>query len=185
MDSLRRTLYVLFSAFLVYYSSELVVDLRSAAPSLRRWETIVWGSWLTVCLTGSFAFLGFALPTSRLLPASFYRIDREEALRTLYRYMGVRWFRRLLMIAFWGLPRNRAKYFDGTRRGLDRFDHHTRQSEFGHLAAFVVVLIAGAYFAVTGSIALSIVVCIANVAGNLYPVVLQRYHRLRIQRIRA
>lgn len=183
MDYLKRALYVSVSLFLVYYSRELVADLHSAASSLPHWQTVVWGVWLATSITGIFAFAGFALPTSRLLPDSYYRIDRPEVLKTMYRALGAHWFRRLLMASFWGFVRNRAQYFDGTRGDLDRFDHNTRQSEFGHLAAFLVVLITTADLALAGAMMLSFTVCAANTFGNLYPVILQRYHRLRIQRI--
>ncbi|WP_394330522.1 hypothetical protein [Psychroflexus sediminis] len=42
------------------------------------------------------------------------------------------------MFVFWGKKKNKQKYFDGTKSGLENLDYQTKQSEFGHLAALVV-----------------------------------------------
>jgi hypothetical protein len=54
---------------------------------------------------------------------------------------------------------NRTKYFDGRKSGLANLAYQSRQSEFGHLGAFLVM---------TGA-----------------ALILQRHHRMRIDKLRA
>ena len=59
----------------------------------------------------------------------------------------------------------------------------TKQSEFGHLGAFVVIIISSVILLVYGYIFLVIIMTLINILGNVYPVVLQRSHRMRIEKI--
>lgn len=59
----------------------------------------------------------------------------------------------------------------------------TKQSEFGHLGAFVVIVILSVILLVHGYIFLVVMVTLINILGNVYPVILQRFHRMRIEKI--
>ena len=95
----------------------------------------------------------------------------------------MKYFRVLLLILFWGRKSNQLKFFNGTKRGLDNFIHQTKQSEFGHLGAFLLITISSVILLVYGYLFLVAMITFINVFGNLYPIVLQRYHRLRIEKI--
>lgn len=97
--------------------------------------------------------------------------------------MGVEQFKHLLLKLYWGKEKNRKVYFNGSRTGLENFDAQTRQSEFGHLAAFISISIVSFFILRNGSLLLFSTVVLINFIGNLYPIVLQRYHRLKIERI--
>lgn len=97
--------------------------------------------------------------------------------------MGVHHFRLVLLFAFWGKAKNRKKYFDGSRTGISNFIYQTRQSEFGHLISFVSIALISAYLLARQHFLLVLFTAIINIVGNLYPVILQRYHRMRIERL--
>lgn len=75
------------------------------------------------------------------------------------------------------------KYFNGTKSGIQQFDFQTRQSEFGHLGAFVAVLIVAFVLLFKGFVFIFIITTIINIISNYYPIILQRMHRLQIERI--
>lgn len=132
--------------------------------------------------TGIFAFVGFAYPTSKLIGTSYYRLKNTKSLLFWYNALGVKYFRKLLMLFFWGSEKNRKKYFNGTRAGIQNFVYQTHQSEFGHLAALVLLLFTNAYTLYLEHYAISIFLFVINLIGNLYPIILQRHHRIRLEK---
>lgn len=90
----------------------------------------------------------------------------------------------LLLKFFWGKEKNRKKYFNGTKAGIEDFDTQTRQSEFGHLAAFVAISILAFYLLMEGYFLIFLVSTFINLVGNLYPIILQRNHRVQIERLK-
>ena len=138
---------------------------------------------LTLYITGVFAFLGFVFPTHKVLPESYYQIKNSAGIKRWYNLLRVDYFKYLLLIFFWGKKKNRKKYFDGTKNGLQNFIYQTKQSEFGHLGALVIIAIITVVLLYNGYFLLSLIVTILNVIGNLYPVILQRHHRARIGRL--
>lgn len=184
--SAKKILFPLFSLFLIYQSWNLCMQLMKQAPdNINIWEGLIYAWLLTLFITGIFAITGFAYPTSHLLGESYYRVDDPERLKKYYRWLGVKYFRTFLMIFFWGREKNRKKYFDGSREGLENLDYQSRQSEFGHLAALVIIDIVCVLFLIKGHWWLLIFCILFNLFGNFYPVILQRMHRARIQRIQS
>lgn len=143
------------------------------------------GCYLTFCLTGIWAFLGFAWPTHRLLPASYYEAGRPELWRGLYRWLGVRYFGWLLVQTLYRPSARGKTFFNGRREGLAGFEAMTRESEFGHVAAGVLVLAAAAWLAAVGRLAVAGAMLVCNLVLNFYPIVLQREHRRRLVRCRG
>lgn len=115
------------------------------------------------------------------------RVPDHEWLRVrpweprLYRSVGAKAFGRLLDAAGWNRLITRERGFDGTRKGLDGLDQHTRRSEIGHLVCWcaTVVLAVGALWA--GSWVGAVWLLGLGVPFHLYPVLLQRVLRARIQ----
>ena len=133
--------------------------------------------------TGIFAFLGFAYPTHRILPASYYSIKNPQALKLWYRKLGLKYFKSILLIMFWGKEKNRKKYFNGTKKGIANFIFQTKQSEFGHLGALILIMAGSIALLYHHYFLLVAVITLLNIIGNLYPIILQRYHRIRIERL--
>ena len=136
-------------------------------------------------VTGAFALSGFVFPTDRLLTERSYRIRRPERLGALYRGLGVDVFRRALLATLWRRRAMQRAYFDGSASGLDHLAARSRASEFGHVVPFVLLTVAGSMWIASGAAGLGLWTLAFNVLGNLYPVLLQRHHRMRIQRMRA
>lgn len=180
----KKILLTLASIFLAYRSVELIRMLNVMDPSQFSWIGIIAYSFvLNLFITGVFATLGFAFLTSKLLPDSYYRIKHSDKLKTIYALMGVEYFKSLLLLFFWGKEKNRKKYFDGSKSGIENFDTQTRQSEFGHLAALVSIAVVSVLILIDGHLKIFITVTVINIIGNLYPVILQRNHRIQIQRM--
>lgn len=135
---------------------------------------------LNLCLTGVFAFIGFGFPTSNLLPKSYYQIKNPKLLSRTYKVIGVPVFRFFLMLLFWGSKKNRKKYFDGTKSGIKNFIYQTKQSEFGHLMAFVAINLSSFLLIFKGYWILLAFTLGINIIGNYYPIILQRHHRIRL-----
>jgi hypothetical protein len=138
---------------------------------------------LNLFATGIFAFVGFAFPTNRLLPKRYYRIHQPEAVAWWYDLLGVPIFRKFLMITFWGKEKNRKKYFNGTRTGIRNFVYQTKQSEFGHLAAFMLIGILIIILVFHQFYQMAFMASVINMIGNLYPIILQRHHRMRLGKL--
>ena len=99
--------------------------------------------------------------------------------------MGVHVYGRVLDAIGWNRLIEGTRAFDGTRAGLPALDQHTRRSEGGHLLCLLVaVLLAGAA-AGTGAWSGAGWLVGLGVVLHLYPALLQRLLRLRIQSLRA
>lgn len=185
MKVLEKVAFGAVSLFLVDFSWNLLSQIRGLELSLSLAEGAFWGWLLALSVTGIFAFAGFGFPTEKLLPDRYYEVTGGDRQVALYRATGARWMRRVLVLGFWGWARNRRTYFSGTRSGLEDFERRTRESEFGHLASFVVLLPVSVDLLLSGRVVVASFALFANWVGNFYPVVIQRQHRLRIQRVRA
>ncbi len=183
MKVFKKILFTLFSLFLLYRTFDLLRGLVYAqSQDYDILETVSISFLIPLFITGVFAFPGFVFQTNKILPTSYYTIRKPDLLELFYRLLGVRYFNFLLMI-YWGRKKNRIKYFDGTRRGLSNFIYQSKQSEFGHAASFIAILGVSIILLFHGYTTLTLMVNIINIVGNLYPVILQRYHRVRIERL--
>jgi glycosyl-4,4'-diaponeurosporenoate acyltransferase len=184
MKIIKKILFPFFSAFLLYKSYELIKTLMASLPSNFSIIEIIFISFL-ICLfiTGVFAFIGFAYPTNKILSLKYYKLKNPKNLVRIYKILKVDYFNKILLILFWGRRKNRLKYFNGTRSGIDNFIYQSKQSEFGHLGAFVLVLITSIIISLKGHIIMAIIINLINIIGNLYPIILQRHHRVRIDKL--
>ena len=186
MKVAKKILLPVFSLFLIYRSVELMRQLMHSDPADFTFsESLFIAFLLALYITGVFAFPGFAYPTSRVLPERYYALKNPPKLEWLYDFLGVKYFNVLLLFAYWGRKKNRRKYFDGTRKGFPNFIYQSRQSEFGHLGALVSIGFLSMVLLVKGYIVLFLIMTLINVIGNLYPVILQRYPRIRIEKLLA
>jgi hypothetical protein len=181
----KKILFPLIAIFLAFRSYEIIRTLWLADPSefsLR--IKLLLSFLLNLFITGIFAFMGFAYKTNRLLPENFYRIKNKELTSKLYNILHVEYFKKFLLLLFWGKQKNRQKYFDGSKSGLENLDYQTRQSEFGHLAALVMIQLSVVTMFIKGHYLIAILTTALNFISNFYPVLLQRNHRIQIERIK-
>lgn len=129
------------------------------------------------------AIPGFAFATHKLVGSSYYEIKHPVLLRKAYRMLRLDLFRRALMLVFWGRKSQRKKFFDGTASGIENFIFQTKQAEFGHIVSFVLLALTAVLSVVQGYYVLALVSTCINTIGNLYPALLQRSHRHRIDRV--
>lgn len=148
-------------------------------------ESVILAFLLTLFVTGGFAFLGFVFTTSKLLPEQYYTIKRPKKLKRIYHKLGVRHFRLIIVLAFWGNTKNKKRFFDGTRSGLKHLVVMSKQAEFGHFAAFWLIFLLSILLLWKGYYLIAVIANLINVIGNLYPVILQRHHRMRLDRLLA
>lgn len=99
----------------------------------------------------------------------------------MYKTLRVDVFRNLLLATLWRNQQQRKNYFDGTKEGIAALEENSKKSEFGHLIPFVLLNVLGIYLLVIGNIKLGVFCVFWNFVGNLYPILLQRHHRMRIQ----
>lgn len=181
---IRISLAVATSLFLAWQSAVVFDVLLRIRPD--SWWLLALIAWLfNMGVTGAFAVVGFVLPTHRVLPEGYYRVRRPRRLKAAYRALRVDLFGWVLLATLWRDRAQRRRYFDGTASGLEHLDQQSRSSEFGHAVPFVLVTAASVAWALSGAAALAGLAIGFNVLGNLYPVLLQRHHRMRVQRLRS
>jgi len=182
---LRKILFTTFSLFLIYRSYDLLLQLWRHDPSTdSHLELLVVAFLINLFETGIFAFPGFVYPTSRLLGSSYYEARHPHRLERLYQLLGVDYFKKALLFVFWGRPKQRQKYFNGKRSGIDNLIFQANQSEFGHLGALILISLSGLALLGRGHWQLFAYITAINIVGNGYPILMQRHHRLRVARLR-
>ncbi|GGL98320.1 glycosyl-4,4'-diaponeurosporenoate acyltransferase CrtO family protein [Deinococcus aerophilus] len=100
----------------------------------------------------------------------------------LYQRLGVRAFGTLLRTVGWERVRQRARGFDGTRASLRRLEHSTREAEYSHLLLALVCVALSGGFAGWGAPDTAGWLLLTTVPVHLYPALLQRSVRGRLQR---
>jgi len=130
------------------------------------------------------AWSSYVLPL-RGLPRleGWFRLRAWERSGQLYRALGVAAFRAMvrrgpLAVFNRTLP---AAWHTGD---LERIEHEIRAAEAGHLVAFAIVLTLAGVSLARGDPARAVWLVALDVPMNLYPVMLQRHHRLRLARHR-
>ncbi|MCX7550772.1 hypothetical protein [Xanthomarina sp. F2636L] len=180
---IKKIILILVSLFLFWQSFKLLSLINQI--ELNTWWFIGLIAFLiNLFITGVFAFLGFALPTQKLITPSYYKVTNSKKLKRVYTFLKVDYFRNFLLATFWRNKNQRKKYFDGTLEGISTLDIQSRKSEFGHLIPFIIIIVVCIYFVILGLIKLAIITLLINILGNLYPIILQRHHRIRIQILR-
>ncbi len=176
----QKVLLVLFSAFLIWQSIELVSNIARRTNSTTLGEVATQSILLNLFITGIF-LVGYALPLNKLFPDSYYKSVESQWFAVICNLLQIKLFRKVMRLTFWN-PRNSKKhFFSGTRNGLAQFESNTRISESSHTLAFICCLAVSFYLGFVGNARLAIIAMLVNVIVNFYPAVLQRYHRLRLQ----
>ena len=183
---LKASLALIISAFLLFQSVKLLPALSHRDPtSVGILEAFIWGYLLCLFLTGVFAFPVFAMTLYPLLGKKYYAISNPRRLRKIYRALKVDLFRRALLFFFWGSPKKRTEFFSGGKEGLNGLVIQTKQSEFGHVTAFVALIPALVYLLLQEHWKIALISFVVNIIGNFYPVILQRHHRMRVEKMAA
>ena len=114
------------------------------------------------------------------MPAGWLRIRRCER-GGLYRWLGVLIYRWLLLRSpFAGLNK---RIHLRSRMGLPELERHMREAEVGHYITFALMLALTVFFALLRDPRFFLWLSLCNLIGNVYPIWLQRYNRMRVHRL--
>lgn len=179
---LSKVLLSLGGLFLAFQSVQLSQGLLGLdySPGIR--VSLLWAAMMNLYVTGAFALPGFAWPTHRLLPEDYYRIHSARAVHTLYNLLGGERYRRFLLAIYW--RKAAGRFFEGTRGDLDHLMFNSKQAEFGHAIPGILLLIFSLLAVLDMKFALGIWCLTINIFFNAYPVLVQRWTRLRVQNLR-
>ena len=178
----KKVLLLIASIFLIWQSYRLLLSIHSINTD--SWLLLLFLAWLiNMYITGIFAFAGFAFPTQKLLPTSYYNIDQPQKLKQIFKVLKVEVFRKFLLATIWRSKKQREKYFNGNASDLLTLDMNAKKSEFGHLFPFFIITAVSGYLLFLSRFKLSFFCMLLNILGNLYPIILQRHHRMRIELI--
>ena len=181
---MKKVFFTSLSLFLIYRSYDLLLLLwHDESTTNSHLKLLLVAFLINLFETGIFAFLGFAYPTSRLLGSSYYDVKHPKRVERLYQLLAVDYFKKALLFAYWGHPKQRQKYFNGKRSGIDNLIFQTNQSEFGHLGALILISLSGLALLFKGHWQLFAYITAINMVGNGYPLLMQRHHRLRVARL--
>jgi hypothetical protein len=114
--------------------------------------------------------------------SDYYLEKTWEKKGKIYEAFGINWFRKLLVILGWEKLNKKANPVEKNLQALVHLEYRTKQSELGHIIIFFIVLAFTIYVAITFGIKESLSLFILNILLNVYPVLLQRYNRPRLQR---
>lgn len=182
MEVIKKIFLSSISIFLIWQSYELISKLHEVV--IHSWAIIILVAWtINMFVTGIFAFSGFAFPTQKLLPPGYYEIRHPARLKQVFQWLGVEWFRRALLHTLWKSEKQRKGFFDGKKTSISMLEEQSTKSEFGHTIPFVIICLLSIYLLALGLNKLGLCTLLINIIGNLYPVILQRHHRMRIQAI--
>ena len=136
--------------------------------------------WNAVTVTGATLVLGFgvAAPVMRRVPRHWFRVPAGE--RVLHRMLGVDIFRWLLERSGWERHVHKRE-FHATRAGLPGLEVGLRSNVCAHGTCFAIHIVLAALALVTGHRWGALWILLAGVPVHLYPVLLQRSIRLRLQ----
>ncbi|WP_296704557.1 hypothetical protein [Algoriphagus sp.] len=181
---LKKIFLSLGSIFLFYRSYELIINWEKIQSTTNA-EILIFSILANLFILGSFALVGFAWPTYTLLPEKYYKIRDPRQLLKFGKKIGVPLFQKFLLLTFWRDQNQRKRYFDGTKSGIRNWIKESKSSEFGHLIPFIILLGLSIWSLLLGFWKIALVNFVLNSVANFYPIVLQRMHRARINKIIA
>ena len=121
------------------------------------------------------------------LPDAYFRIRDFERSGRIYVALGVRWFRYLVpdgdLANRWRRRTQPGFRIVPNRRFAAAFVDRTRLSEKSHMILLVMGVLSAFYAARIGWNGWAAYIAIGNIPVNLYPMMLQRYTRARLERM--
>ena len=115
------------------------------------------------------------------LDSDYFRVRAFEKGGSIYKFFGVNYFRKLLVLVGWEKISRKGKKLSKSRESLKLAEYGSRSSEAGHTVIFLIVLVVT--FLVADSLQQAFWLLFLNLLLNVYPVLVQRFNRPRYQRI--
>lgn len=114
--------------------------------------------------------------------SKYYKIKEWEKDGELYHFLGINIFRKILVFIGWEKINKKANPVTKSLNSLLLLEYGTKQSEFGHLVIFFIVMGINIFVAIKFGFFQSIWLLILNVLLNFYPIILQRFNRPRFKK---
>ena len=138
---------------------------------------------INLFITGIFTIV-YSFPIYKMLPESYFKIKNPKQLMFLNKLIKIEIFRILLVSTIWSKQNNKKHFFNGTRKGFIEFEENTRKSEFGHFVPFILIIFMTIYVGIFNDLNKAIWIFLINIPFNFYPFILQRFHRMRLNRLK-
>ncbi|GAA4299173.1 hypothetical protein GCM10023183_08110 [Nibribacter koreensis] len=116
------------------------------------------------------------------LSSGYYREKKWERNGKLYENLGINFFRKVLVWIGWEKLNKKSNPVKNDPQDLNLLEYRTKQSELGHLIILFVVFGFSLFVAIEYGAKEAIWLIALNIILNLYPILLQRYNRPRIQK---
>jgi amino acid permease len=134
----------------------------------------------------NFMLMLFILPFSDTLKSpftsSYYNEKGWERKGKIYKNLGINFFRKLLVLIGWEKLLRKSNPVEKNTQTLTNLHYQTKKSEFNHLIILFIVLGFNFFVAFKYGILKSLWLLLLNIILHLYPIMLQRYNRPRIER---
>ena len=172
----------IFAVFLIWQSIQLFDRIIFSSKSGSFPDLIVNAVLINLFITGIFTIV-YSFPIYKILPEPYYKIRHPKQLVFLNKLFKIEIFRTLLRSTIWSKQSNKKHFFNGTRNGFIIFEENTRKSEFGHFVPFIIIIFMTIYVGIFNDLNKAIWILLINILFNFYPFILQRFHRMRLDRI--
>lgn len=116
------------------------------------------------------------------LTSSYYGEKAWERRGKIYEFLGINYFRKFLVLIGWEKVTKKSAPVEKSAEALGNLLYQTKKAELGHLIVLIIVLGFTLFVAVKFGIRASAWLLVLNILLNLFPVLLQRYNRPRIER---
>lgn len=116
------------------------------------------------------------------LTSGYFNTKKWENAGKIYEWFGINLYRSMLVRIGWEKLNKSANPVKKDLKALTHLEFVTRESEFGHLLIFFIVLSIGVFVGVYYGFTKSLWLHTLNLILNVYPIALQRYNRPRLQR---
>src|SRR5690606_17917420 len=116
------------------------------------------------------------------LASTYYHSKKWEAEGKIYKWLGVDIFMKVLVWIGWEKVHKASNPVKKNLESLRHLEYGTRQSEFGHLIIFFIVLAVTLFVGFYYGLKQSLWLLILNILLNAYPIGVQRYNRPRLRK---
>ena len=116
------------------------------------------------------------------LMSPYFNENTWERRGKIYESAGINIYRKLLIGIGWERLNKKSKPVEKNTTALINLHYRTKQDELGHLIILTIVFGFNIYVAYKFGVLKSMWLFVLNILLNLYPVLLQRYNRPRIER---
>ena len=116
------------------------------------------------------------------LASRYYYPYSFEKQGELYRILGIAWYRAILVKTGWEKLRQQHTPITKSLQNVLAYERASRVAEAGHMVVGIIVLGITGYVSTAYSVADARWLILFNILLNVYPVLLQRHIRPRLQR---